>query len=162
MRHVWAVLLLALVFTAAVAIADASPDPPSTTTVTVTRTVRKLQSYQGRDVRWWAQRTNYWKRRSISLKRTLVRTPQVSEAINLACVVYGNCDTLWRRARCESGLFPGAVNASSGASGLLQFLPSTWRTTPFARFSPFSAYANVLAAGWMIGVAGRGNEWSCR
>lgn len=140
-----------------------SDDPPvQTITVTRTETVRKLQSYQGWSAYKWARRTWYWKRRSVALKRTLLDRPQVQEAINLACVVYGNCDTLWRRARCESGLFPGAVNASSGASGLLQFLPSTWRTTPFARFSPFSAYANVLAAGWMIGVAGRGNEWSCR
>jgi hypothetical protein len=94
------------------------------------------------------------------LKRTLMSSPSVSEAINLAAVVYGNGPTLWRRARCESKLNPNAKNGSE-ASGLLQFLPSTWATTPFSRFSVFSPYANALAAGWMIGPAGRGSEWSC-
>src|SRR4029434_1451859 len=35
--------------------------------------------------------------------------------------------------RYESGGNPYAVNRSSGASGLLQFLPSTWRSTPQGR-----------------------------
>lgn len=89
-------------------------------------------------------------------------TPAVTEAINLACTVYGNCATLWRRAGCETGgtFNPRAYN-SSGASGLFQFLPSTWRTTPYRNYSVWSPYANALAAGWMLSV-GRGNEWSCR
>lgn len=95
------------------------------------------------------------------LTRVLLARPSVAEAINLAATVYGNGATLWRRARCESRLDPNARNGSE-ASGLLQFLPSTWATTPFSRFSVFSPYANALAAGWMIGPAGRGSEWSCR
>lgn len=103
------------------------------------------------------------RRRARQLTRTLQHRPTVAEALNLACVVYGSCDTLWRRARCETGgtFSPRAYNASSRASGLLQFLPSTWRSTPFGRFSVWSPYANALAAGWMI-THGRGGEWECR
>jgi hypothetical protein len=103
------------------------------------------------------------RRRARQLTRTLQHRPGVAEALNLACVVYGSCDTLWRRARCETGgtFSPRAYNASSRASGLLQFLPATWRSTPFGRFSVWSPYANALAAGWMI-THGRGGEWECR
>ena len=67
---------------------------------------------------------------------------------------------LLRKARCESGLNPYARNPS-GSSGLFQFLPSTWATTPYARRSIWSARWNSLAAAWMHS-AGRGNEWVCR
>jgi LysM repeat protein len=63
-------------------------------------------------------------------------------------------------AECESGLNPLAVNRSSGASGLFQFLPSTWRTTPYASSSIFDATANANAAAWMWSV-GRRREWVC-
>ena len=95
-------------------------------------------------------------------RRILLGRPHVVEAINLTCAVYGYCATLWRRARCETGgtFSARAYNATSGASGLFQFLPSTWRSTPFARFSVWSPIANALAAGWMH-ANGRGGEWSC-
>jgi soluble lytic murein transglycosylase-like protein len=68
---------------------------------------------------------------------------------------------LFRRARCESGLNPYARNAS-GASGLFQFLPSTWATTPYGRRgSIWSPKWSSLAAAWMVRV-GRGGEWVCR
>lgn len=63
-------------------------------------------------------------------------------------------------ARCESNLNPGAVNSRSGASGLFQFLPGTWRTTPFASSSILDAWANANAAAWMWSVGRRG-EWVC-
>jgi soluble lytic murein transglycosylase-like protein len=66
-----------------------------------------------------------------------------------------------RVAKCESGLNPRAVNRSSGASGLFQFLPSTWRTTPYASSSIFDATANANAAAWMWSVGRRG-EWVCQ
>jgi hypothetical protein len=69
--------------------------------------------------------------------------------------------TMRRRAWCESRMNPGAYNRGSGASGLYQFLPSTWRTTPYRRRSVWRAKWNALAAGWMESV-GRGGEWSCR
>jgi len=101
--------------------------------------------------------------RQRQLGRVLLHTTSVQEAIDLSCVVYGySCSTLWRKARCETGgtLSPRSYN-SSGASGLFQFLGSTWRSTPFARFSVWSPYANALAAGWMH-AHGRGGEWVCR
>jgi len=99
-------------------------------------------------------------RRRNDLRATLLHRGSVAEAINLACATYGNCSTLWRRARCESQLNPSAHNGSE-ASGLLQFLPSTWRSTPYARFSIWSPYAQTLAAGWMF-QHGRSSEWACR
>lgn len=62
-------------------------------------------------------------------------------------------------ARCESGYNPGAYNPS-GASGIFQFLPSTWAETPFASYSPFNAWANVQAAVWLYQHDGPG-QWQC-
>jgi hypothetical protein len=133
--------------------------------------------YAGHDAGWWHTAYLAQRRRTHALKRTLLRQPSVTEALNLACAVYGDCATLWRRARCESHLYRYAANRGSSARGLLQFLTTgwvrrygdharvnggTWATTPFWRFSPFSPYANALAAGWMLSVAHRGSEWSCR
>ena len=86
----------------------------------------------------------------------------VVSAINLACATYGHCAELWRKAKCETGgtFDPHAYNPS-GASGLFQFIASTWQTTPYRNFSRTDPYASALAAGWMHSV-GRGGEWSCR
>jgi hypothetical protein len=91
----------------------------------------------------------------------LLHHSDVVEAINLAAATYGNGPELWRKAKCESGLNRYARNPASAASGLLQFLPSTFASTPYAGFDIFSPYANALAGGWMI-ANGRGNEWVCR
>jgi hypothetical protein len=100
-----------------------------------------------------------FRRQLAGVRSTMLHRASVGEAINLATVVYGNGTTLWRRARCESTLNPYA-SSTSGATGLYQFLPSTWRSTPFGRFSIWSPYAQSLAAAWMI-RAGRGSEWQC-
>lgn len=94
----------------------------------------------------------------------------VVEALRLAVVTYGHGDELWRKARCETaGTFdprsrnPRAVSTKHGpehASGLFQFLPSTWAQTPYRRLSIWSPYASAMAAGWMH-AHGRGGEWSC-
>ncbi len=63
-------------------------------------------------------------------------------------------------ARCESVLDPNAINYSSNASGLFQFLPGTWATTPYANQSIFDPVASANAAGWMWSVGRRG-EWVC-
>jgi hypothetical protein len=88
---------------------------------------------------------------------------QVAEAINLAAATYGHAEELWRKARCETaGTWnPRSYNPSSGASGLFQFLPSTWQSTPYRRFSIWNPYASALAAGWMH-AHGRGHEWACQ
>jgi hypothetical protein len=67
---------------------------------------------------------------------------------------------LLRKAWCESRMNPGAYNASSGAAGLFQFLPGTWRSTRYGRRSVWRAKWNALAAGWMH-ARGRGGEWNC-
>jgi uncharacterized protein YraI len=66
-----------------------------------------------------------------------------------------------RVARCESNLNPRARNASSGASGLFQFIPSTWQSTPYRDQNIFDPWASANAAGWMW-ANGRRNEWSCQ
>ncbi len=83
---------------------------------------------------------------------------------------------LLRKARCESGSrsFPNgnpyAINGSplnrapvrtSRSTGLMQFMPGTWQTTPYRHRSIWRAKWNALAAGWMHHVH-RGSEWSCR
>lgn len=63
-------------------------------------------------------------------------------------------------AQCESLLDPNAYNPLSGASGLFQFLPGTWATTPFAGQDIFDPVASANAAAWMWSVGRRG-EWVC-
>jgi uncharacterized protein YraI len=85
----------------------------------------------------------------------------IIDIITEAANKYGqNPQTMLAVARCESGLNPNAYNARSGASGLFQFLPGTWRTTPFASYSIFDGWANANAAAWMWSVGRRG-EWNC-
>jgi len=69
-----------------------------------------------------------------------------------------------RVANCESRLNPLAYNSGSGASGLYQFLPSTWRRSwnPHRRQSPFNAVANVRAARVLFKLYGNWSQWSCR
>ncbi|MGH8951850.1 MAG: transglycosylase SLT domain-containing protein [Acidimicrobiia bacterium] len=73
--------------------------------------------------------------------------------------------------QCESLGDPDAYNPYSGASGLFQFLPSTWASTsPKAGFSGASAFdpeANVGTAAWLANryqELGQGfwAPWSCR
>ncbi len=40
---------------------------------------------------------------------------------------------LWSIAYCESGWNPSAVNPHSGATGLFQYIPSTWQSTAIVR-----------------------------
>lgn len=93
-------------------------------------------------------------------------TGDVRSALKLASIAYDIPYALLRRkAWCESRYKPRAVNprrvGREHATGLFQFLPSTWRSTPYRRRDIFNPYANALAAAWMH-RAGRGNEWSCR
>lgn len=60
----------------------------------------------------------------------------------------------------ESRNYAGAYNRRSGASGLLQFLPSTFAQTPQGKagLSVFDPVAARAAAKWMIGQ-NRLHEW---
>lgn len=113
---------------------------------------------------WWRARAVFNRRQIMRLKRILRADMSVDEAIDLAATTYHvDAATLHRKAECESHKNPHARNPSSSSSGLFQFLPSTWATTPYARFSIWSSYANALAAGWMHSPGvNRGNEWVCR
>jgi hypothetical protein len=75
--------------------------------------------------------------------------PVVVENPRLACI-----------RRIESHNDPNATNRYSGAMGLYQFLPSTWRTTPQGRagLSAYDPVAATAAANWMLSV-GRAREW---
>lgn len=73
--------------------------------------------------------------------------------------------------QCESLGDPDAYNPYSGASGLFQFLPSTWAlTSPKAGFAGAGAFEpepNVGTAAWLAGryqELGQGywTPWSCR
>ncbi len=87
---------------------------------------------------------------------------EIIEIIYAAADQYGQSrEDMLRVARCESVLDPSAVNASSNASGLFQFLPSTWATTPYAEQDIFDPVANAEAAAWMWDN-GRRNEWTCQ
>lgn len=68
-----------------------------------------------------------------------------------------------RVATCESSLNPNAYNRSSGASGVFQFLASTWATTSYAGYSPFNASANINAAHQVFVRDGYSwREWTCQ
>jgi hypothetical protein len=64
-------------------------------------------------------------------------------------------------AYCESRYHPNSVNTSSGASGLFQFLPSTWAFTPQHALSPFDPGANAQAAAWLYKRDGP-SQWVCQ
>lgn len=90
-------------------------------------------------------------------------TRDATYAIRLASAAFGISETDMRTiAQCESNL--GAqkyAEAGSGASGLFQFLPSTFARTPFAGFDIFDAEANAMAAAWLVRKDGNWREWSC-
>jgi len=66
-----------------------------------------------------------------------------------------------RVAKCESNYNPYAVNRYSGASGLFQFLPSTWAGMPQHNQSVFDPTANAQAAALLYQRSG-GSPWSCK
>jgi soluble lytic murein transglycosylase-like protein len=95
-------------------------------------------------------------------------TPPVEAQGSVDAVEYGislGLPRAWayRVAWCESRYYAGAYNRWSGASGLFQFIPSTWRSTPQGRagMSPFDPYANAAAAAWLYRNYGA-SQWSCR
>jgi uncharacterized protein YraI len=89
-------------------------------------------------------------------------TDEIIAIIYAAAANYGqNGDDMLRVARCESGLDPSNLTPPYSASGLFQFLPGTWATTPFANQDIFDPVANANAAAWMWSV-GRRNEWVCQ
>jgi len=89
--------------------------------------------------------------------------PSIQDIIKEAFQPLGDQSVDWAEkiAFCESTYDPNAVNASSGAQGLFQFLPSTWQGTPFASASPFDPSANAQAAAWLLQTYGS-SQWECQ
>lgn len=86
----------------------------------------------------------------------------IIDIIYEAAAYYGqNGDDMLRVARCESNLDPNNVTPPYQASGLFQFLPSTWASTPYADQDIFDPEASAYAAAWMWSVGRRG-EWVCQ
>jgi transglycosylase-like protein with SLT domain len=89
--------------------------------------------------------------------------PEIAKDITDAFSPLGAAAVQWAMnvAWCESRYHPTSVNSDSGASGLFQFLPSTWSGTPYASQSPFDPRANSFAAAWLYSHYGPG-RWVCQ
>ena len=89
--------------------------------------------------------------------------PEIAKDITDAFSPLGPAAVQWAMnvAWCESRYHPNSVNSDSGASGLFQFLPSTWSGTPYANQSPFDPRANSFAAAWLYSHYGPG-RWVCQ
>jgi len=89
--------------------------------------------------------------------------PYIAKIINDAFSPLGPAAVQWaiNVAYCESRYHPNSVNSESGASGLFQFMPSTWSGTPWASQSPFDPVANAQAAAWLYSHYGTG-RWTCQ
>src|SRR5438552_1557496 len=103
------------------------------------------------------------------IRRVGTRTPSGSaeiEAIirDAAAAQGADAGQLLRVAYCESRFNPSAYNAS-GASGLFQFLPSTWAANSvragYAGASAFDPVAAANVAAWMF-ARGQSGQWVCR
>jgi peptidoglycan hydrolase CwlO-like protein len=123
------------------------PNSPTTTTAPATTTTRPPQSWD------FPPQVERWR----SLVTEFFPASRVDEALAII--------------RCESNGDPNAYNPYSGASGLFQFLPSTWATTaPRAGYpdaSPFEPEANTASAAWLANRYEELGEdywraWSCR
>jgi soluble lytic murein transglycosylase-like protein len=87
----------------------------------------------------------------------------IQQIILTAFAPLGSGAQTWalRVAKCESNYNPYAVNRASGASGLFQFLPSTWAFTPQHAQSVFDPIANATAAEWLYARDGP-SQWQCK
>lgn len=151
------VVVVILAFTAAIATAD-------------TTVMKESQTYQGKTIKWWAKRTVQARKDANAraftihrLKRTMAHNTTIGECVKLATITYPRLTEgrAWYIISRESGGNPRAKNKYSTASGLFQFLTSTFASTPYGKagMSIWSPCASALAAGWMH-ENGRGGEWA--
>ena len=97
--------------------------------------------------RKWAHERRALREQVRGLRAASQWRPNVVEAITIASLVSGVPRAhLDRVVRCESGHDPNATNTTSGASGLVQYLPSTWAATTFGKagLNRYSPYANAI------------------
>jgi hypothetical protein len=76
----------------------------------------------------------------------------------------GNTDRALRVMACESGGNSNAANPSSSASGLFQFLASTWERVTGENYpgSVFNGESNIRAAAKLSNGGSDWSQWSCR
>jgi peptidoglycan hydrolase-like protein with peptidoglycan-binding domain len=94
------------------------------------RLTRPMQ--RGDDVRAW--------QRALNRAGASARGARASRASRSGSRSHGLTGIARRVARCESGLDPNAQNPRSSASGLFQFIDSTWRSVT-GLAPPASAYS---------------------
>ncbi len=88
---------------------------------------------------------------------------RVVPCIRRAAILYRQSFPLMREiVRCESGFNPWARNPASTATGLAQFLDTTWATTRYARYSRTSAKWNSLALAQLLRQDGPRHWYSSR
>ncbi|MDQ2952939.1 MAG: G5 domain-containing protein [Chloroflexota bacterium] len=90
----------------------------------------------------------------------------IETIIRTAAETWGADPTqLLRVSFCESRYNPNAYNASSGASGLFQFLATTWAPNSvragYAGTSVFDPVANANTAAYMFSI-GQARQWQCK
>jgi hypothetical protein len=98
--------------------------------------------------------------------RPVPSTGYVETVVRAAAAEFGvNADQLVRVAKCESGLNPLAKNPASTASGLFQFLTTTWAGNgPRLGYGPADVWDPVAAsrvAAWMF-AHGQSGQWVCK
>ena len=91
---------------------------------------------------------------------------EIESVIRSAAVSWGaDVDQLMRIAWCESRYNPAAYNASSGASGLFQFIYGTWAVNSvragYGGASVFDPVANANTAAMMF-AAHQERQWACK
>jgi soluble lytic murein transglycosylase-like protein len=91
---------------------------------------------------------------------------EIEQIIRDAAAAQGaDADQLIRVAYCESRFNPGAYNASSGASGLFQFMPATWAANSvragFGGASVWDPVASANVAAYMF-RSGQSGQWVCK
>lgn len=105
-----------------------------------------------------------------AVRRVGTRPPappgDIEGIIRAAAAKWGADETqLLRVAYCESRYNPNAYNASSGASGLFQFLATTWAPNSvragYAGASVFDPVANANTAAYMFANQ-QARQWSCK
>jgi resuscitation-promoting factor RpfB len=107
---------------------------------------------------------------STEVRRVGTRNPpggsEIEVIIRDAAAAQGaDADQLLRVAYCESRFNPGAYNASSGASGLFQFMPATWAANSvragFGGASVWDPVASANVAAYMFRL-GQSGQWVCK
>mgnify|MGYP003345693683 CR=1 FL=1 len=90
----------------------------------------------------------------VTSTESFVTPPAVAPApSSISSSAKGSTDSIWSCIiQHESGGDPSAVNPSSGAGGLFQFLPSSWAAYGGTQYASLPEYATV-AQQWAIAVA---------